>query len=63
MFVVTVYRVLCLSECVECVCVCVRMGVYYDDRCLTQTDRHSGWISEVVAAHTLAHVVLVFKVH
>jgi hypothetical protein len=22
-----------------------------------QTERHSGWISEIVAAHTLAHVV------
>ena len=22
-----------------------------------QTDRHSGWISEIVAAHTLAHEV------
>jgi hypothetical protein len=22
-----------------------------------QTDRHSGWIGEIVAAHTLAHVV------
>ena len=32
-FVVTVYRVLCLSESVECVWVCVRMSVY--DSCLT----------------------------
>jgi hypothetical protein len=51
----------CVSVC-ECVYECI--GQQFDipsKACCTdmhvQTDRHSGWIREIAAAHTLAHAV------
>jgi hypothetical protein len=44
-----------------CTCIASQYGVYKHQDTRTymyrQTDRHSGWISEIVAAHTLAHVL------